>query len=59
MRDLDAPGWVWSPLAHSLDEVEEMLDSLEEAFSTAGVEGIAARADIALEVWRAWRETRR
>jgi hypothetical protein len=59
-RDADMPGWIYSPLTHSLEEIEEMLMAIDsEGSNPAGVEAIAARAEIALELARAWIESRR
>jgi hypothetical protein len=59
-RDAEMPGWIYSPLTHSLEEIEEMLIAIDsEGLNAAGAEGIAARAEIALEVARAWSKARR
>jgi hypothetical protein len=52
-RDPEVPGWIYAALTHSQDELEEVIDYLESnPADVAGAEGIAVRAEIALDVHR-------
>jgi len=52
-----SPHWIYQPLVHSLDEVADVVRGLDADEITAidGATAIAARAEMALELWRTWR----